>query len=152
MHARDFFQAGIEASSIIGRRAVLATLHADHVPTDLPDHVRHVEYAPFSLLLPRCAAIVHHGGIGTCAQGLVAGIPQLTMPMGFDQPDNATRLRRLGVGSWVAPTHFTGPRVAAGLSDLLANSQVNVECRRWKAEIDRGDPVANTCEIIEAML
>jgi hypothetical protein len=52
-------------------------------------------------VLPHCAAIVHHGGVGTLAQGLAAGVPQLVMPMGFDQPDNATRSSALGVG----PTH-----------------------------------------------
>ncbi len=152
MHARDFLQAGIEASAIMGRRALLATMHADHVPADLPDHVRHVEYAPFSLLLPRCAAIVHHGGIGTCAQGLAAGIPQLAMPMGFDQPDNATHLRRLGVGSWVIPKKFTGPRVAAALTDLLTDRRVDAECKRWKAEMANGDPVGKTCEVIEGLI
>ncbi len=152
MHARDFLQAGIEASAIMGRRALLATMHADHVPADLPDHVRHVEYAPFSLLLPRCAAIVHHGGIGTCAQGLAAGIPQLTMPMGFDQPDNATHLRRLGVGSWVVPKKFTGPRVATALTDLLTDGRVRVDCNRWKAEMANGDPVGRTCEVIEGLI
>ena len=67
---------------------------------------------------------MHHGGIGTCAQGLAAGIPQLVMPMGFDQPDNAARLVTLGVGSWLAPGKFIGERVARKLSRLLADESV----------------------------
>ena len=41
---------------------------------------------PFRWLVPRSAALVHHGGIGTLSQGLAGGVPQVVMPMGFDQP------------------------------------------------------------------
>jgi rhamnosyltransferase subunit B len=49
-------------------------------------------------LLPQVAALVHHGGIGTTAAALAAGIPQLIAPFAFDQFDNAARTVRLGVG------------------------------------------------------
>ena len=48
---------------------------------------RHFDYTPLSHVLPGAAALVHHGGIGTAAQGLASGRPQLVMPMTFDQPD-----------------------------------------------------------------
>ena len=80
-----------------GRRGLLLSRHREHIPRTLPSDVRHVEYAPFSELLPRCAALVHHGGIGTSAQALAAGVPQLIMPMGHDQPDNSRACsRRIG--------------------------------------------------------
>ena len=69
----------------------LLTRYPEQLPPALPASVRHERYVPFSAILPRCAAIVHHGGIGTCAQALAAGIPQLVSPFGFDQPDNAVR-------------------------------------------------------------
>jgi len=106
----------------------LAGSLADRYP--LPPHALHAAYAPFSRVLPRAAAVVHHGGIGTCAQGLAAGIPQLLMPMAFDQPDNAMRLRRLGVGDWVVPRRFTASRVARSLEQLLADETVAGACRR----------------------
>ena len=104
--AASFFRAAVDASARLERRALLLTRFTDHLPT-LPADVHHEGYAPLSTLLPRCAALVHHGGIGTLAQALAAGVPQLTMPMGFDQPDNTTRLLRLGVAGWVAPSRFT---------------------------------------------
>ena len=121
------------------------------MPDDLPDHVRHESYVPLGRLLPRCAAIVHHGGIGTTAQGFAAGIPQLTMPMGFDQPDNTTRLHRLGVGGWVVPRQFTGERVAAALQRLLNDGRVAEACRRWQAHMADADPVGETCELLEEL-
>jgi len=147
--AEKFFAAAAAAASKLGRRAILLTKFREQLPADLPDGVRYESYVPFSILLPRCAAIVHHGGVGTCAQGLAAGIPQLTMPMGFDQPDNVTRLYRLGVSRWVMPRRFTGDRVARALDRLLDNPQVAESCRRWRDEIAASDPVRETCELLE---
>jgi UDP:flavonoid glycosyltransferase YjiC (YdhE family) len=97
-HGREFFQAAADACAILKRRGILLTRHSENLPESLPDGVIHVPYAPFSELLPHCAALVHHGGIGTTAQGMAAGVPQLVQPMSHDQPDNAMRLKRLGVG------------------------------------------------------
>ena len=111
--------------------------------------MRHAVYAPFSAVLPRSAALVHHGGIGTAAQALAAGLPQLVMPMTFDQPDNAVRLARLGVARILLPERFSGLRVARDLEVLLGTNAVS----RRAAEIARGfegvDPVARTCDLIE---
>ena len=82
-----------------------------------------------SRLLPHCAAIVHHGGVGTTAQGFAAGIPQLIMPMAFDQPDNAARAIRLGVARAIAPRAFR-PRAAARLlAELLERPESSGNCR-----------------------
>nr|MBA3625578.1 glycosyltransferase [Methylibium sp.] len=64
----------------------------------LPNWACHVAYAPFDALLPRLATLVHHGGIGTCAEALAAGVPQIVVPFAHDQFDNAARLERLGLG------------------------------------------------------
>lgn len=94
----------------------------------LPSSVIAVEYVPFSLLLPQSAALVYHGGIGTCSQALAAGIPHLVMAMAHDQPDNANRLRRLGVGMGITPRQFKGPRVAECLKHLLESPGVAAHC------------------------
>ena len=74
------------------------TQYPEQLPARLPNGVRHFNYIPFSTVLPRAAAFVHHGGIGTTAQALAAGVPQLVVPLAHDQPDNAVRIRHLGVG------------------------------------------------------
>jgi len=149
--AGPFFAAASDATERLGRRALFLTGYPDQLPSRLGPHVRHERYVPFSQVLPRCAAVVHHGGIGTCAQGLAAGIPQLTMPLGFDQPDNTTRLWRLGVGRWVLPGKFTGERLAAELSALLADPRATDRCRHWAVEIRGSDPLADTCRLLEAL-
>ncbi|MCS7034237.1 MAG: glycosyltransferase [Phycisphaerae bacterium] len=119
VHGHEFFASAVEACERIGRRGLLLTRFAEQLPARLPDCVKHITYAPFAELLPRCLAVVHHGGIGSCGQGLRAGIPQLLQPMAHDQFDNARRLERLGVGLWLPVRQFTGKNVARALSTLL---------------------------------
>jgi rhamnosyltransferase subunit B len=85
--------------------------------------------------LPRAAALVYHGGIGTCSQALAAGIPHLIMPLAHDQPDNANRLRRLGIGLSLHPKKFTGERVAAALRHLLKDNAVQANCTRYAEQM-----------------
>jgi UDP:flavonoid glycosyltransferase YjiC (YdhE family) len=75
MHGADFFAASVEATRLLGRRALLLTRFPRQLPATMPDGVRHVPYAPLGRLLPRCAALIHHGGIGTLARALAAGVP-----------------------------------------------------------------------------
>ena len=128
------------------------TRYPEQLPKDPGDHARHEAYVPFSRVFPRCAAVVHHGGIGTCGQALAAGVPQLTMPLAFDQPDNATRLERLGVALWVRPKKFRGERVASQLAALLGDERILGRCRHWAAEIRRHDAAADTCSLLEELI
>lgn len=97
-HAADFFETAARVVSQLGCRAVFLTSKTAQVPANLPASIFVAAYAPFSMLLPRSAVMVHHGGIGTLSQCLAAGIPQLVVFMSLDQPDNAARIERLGVG------------------------------------------------------
>ena len=148
--AARFFRAGVDAAESLGRRALLLTRYTGHLPK-LPPTAQHEPFVPLSDVLPRCAALVSHGGIGTLAQGLAAGVPQLTMPMGFDQPDNATRLERLGVGRWVVPSKFDGDRVAATLRVLLDDGRTAASCREWSERIRAHNAIEETCDLLEQL-
>ncbi len=130
---RRFFEVGLSACERLGRRAVVATRFPGELPAALPDWAIARSYVPFTDLMPRVAAVVHHGGIGTTAQALSAGVPQLVMPMSHDQPDNAARLRELGVGDFLYPGQFTPERVARKLERLLADEDVRLAVERARA-------------------
>lgn len=100
-HCRAFFEAAAEACTQLKRPGLLLSTFPENFPHELPDTVRTLPYMSFKRLLPHCAAIVHHGGIGTTSQALAAGIPQLIRPMAFDQFDNASRIENLGCGRWL---------------------------------------------------
>ena len=118
---KPYFAAAAEAFRRTGLRGLILAKSGDQIPTDLPATVLHADYAPFSQVLPRCAALIHHGGIGTSAQALAAGVRQLVMPMAFDQPDNAARLAAFGVSRTLWPKRFTPANVAPTLQALLAD-------------------------------
>jgi len=150
--ANSFFAAGRDATRRLRRRALFVTRYREQLPIDLGPDVRHEPYVPFSSVFPHCAAVVHHGGIGTCAQGLAAGVPHVTMPLAFDQPDNAMRLSRLGVGRWVSPRDFRGERVATELARLIDDPRVLDCCRHWASEVRRIDALAETCGLLESLI
>lgn len=150
-HGEDFFTSAIEACRRLGRRGILLTRYPEQLPDSLPSFVRHFDFAPFSRLLPRAAALVHHGGIGSVGQALAAGIPQLIMPMGFDQPDNASRLIALGVADMIPRRAFRARLVAKKLSRLLGDPQVALKCRALARRFRNVDPVRDTCALIEQL-
>lgn len=130
-HGRAFFERAIEACSALGLRAVLVTPYTDQLPRPLPTFAHAVRYAPFERLLPRLRALVHHGGIGTGAQALAAGLPQGFVPFAHDQFDNAARWQRQGVGLRVGRGTWTrtldrlvhDPAIAAACAQQAAGME-----------------------------
>ncbi|MBX3426757.1 MAG: glycosyltransferase [Pirellulales bacterium] len=127
--AKEFFAAAAQACRLLDRRGMLVTKYAEQLPPSLPAGVERFGFVPFSRLLPRAAAIVHHGGIGTCGQSLAAGIPQVVTPLGFDQLDNGRRLERLGVAAIVPSKRISARRLAAALGPLISSEAVRSRCR-----------------------
>ena len=121
----------------------------DHqLPARLPDSVRHFGFVPLSKLLPHTAALVHHGGIGTCAQGLAAGVPHVVQPMSYDQFDNSRRLVGLGVASEISVRKFRGRAVADALALLLDSPTVAARCRELATLCDGPAALAAACEAL----
>jgi rhamnosyltransferase subunit B len=100
-HCQAFFQRAADACVRLNHPGLLLSTFADNFPQHLPPLIRTESYRSLAAVLPQAAAIVHHGGIGTTSQALAAGTPQLIRPMAFDQFDNATRVMRLGCGTWL---------------------------------------------------
>jgi UDP:flavonoid glycosyltransferase YjiC (YdhE family) len=80
------------------QRGLLLTGWGGLQQTDLPDHIFKLEAAPHDWLFPRMAAVVHHGGAGTTAAGLRAGVPNIIVPFFLDQPFWGHRVKTLKVG------------------------------------------------------
>jgi rhamnosyltransferase subunit B len=150
LHAREFFQEGLAACQSLGRRAMLITPHKEHLPSRLPTGAAQFDFVHFSAVFPRCATVVHHGGVGTSAQGMAAGVPQLAMPMAHDQPDNSSRLRRLGVGDYLYPRQFRAARVAERLKHLLQSAAVAQSCREVRRLMENQVSPGHVAELMES--
>lgn len=118
-HAKELYRAAVDAVRQCGRRAVVITKYAEQAPDQFFKDVIVTGYAPFSRLFPRCAAIIHHGGIGTTARALLANVPQLIVPVCFDQLDNALRVQALERGSLVRLRAANASRMAKELQRVL---------------------------------
>jgi rhamnosyltransferase subunit B len=151
IHGAQFFKTAVDVAARLSRRGLLLTRHREQLPRQLPETVRHFDYLPFRRVLSLAAALVHHGGVGTLSQGIAAGIPQLVMPMGHDQPDNAARLERLGVGASLPPNRFRGHTVAERLNGLLASTEVSRACRELAGKVDFEASLRRSCDLIESL-
>lgn len=146
-----YFQESLEAIVSLGARTVMVTNYPEQLPRVLPASVLASSYLPFSRLLPRAALLVHHGGIGTCAQALAAGIPQLIAPMGFDQFDNAERLQRLGVAHCLPHSRYRARPLAVRLRALLQDGELRARCQRYRSRIHSDAALTSACELIETL-
>lgn len=147
-----FFEASAEACRSIDRAGILVTPHRELVPSLLPKQVRWFPYLPFSRLMPRMAAVIHHGGIGTLAQALAAGVPQLVLPAGFDRPENAARLQDLGVAEFLPPPRWRADDIAAALQRLIVSAVVREHCQELAGRFKGNDPASAACTVIEETL
>jgi rhamnosyltransferase subunit B len=153
MQPGEFFRESIAAVHALGLRAVLlAGKGRDEIHNPLPDSILVKGYVPFSKIMPRAAAIVHQGGIGTTAQALRAGRPMLIAPWSHDQPDNAERVRRLGLGRTIPRNRYYAPRVANELRALLMDASYEQRTSEIAAHIAQEDGVMNACDAIEQSL
>ena len=101
--AGDFFKQCAWAAYRAGHRSLLLVGRLPDGQTEidgLPPGALAVPYAPHSMIMPKCSLVVHQGGAGTTAQAMRAGKPQLVVPFAHDQPDNAHRIVKAGLGAW----------------------------------------------------
>lgn len=134
-HARSFLQTAIAACRQLGLPGILLSTDPDQIPEQLPPGMIAEKYLPFSLLLPRAAAIVHHGGVGTTSQAFAAGIPQVVLPMAFDQFDNAERVVRAGCGVTTPMRHLTTGFLTDALRRVLPKRN---HCQEFRSQLVPG--------------
>lgn len=153
MDAGRFYDESLAAARKLGRRAVLLIGRdpRNQPSTPLPDEAIAIAYAPYAELFPRAAAIVHQGGVGTTGQGLRSGRPTLVVPWSHDQPDNAHRVSRLGVGKTVTRARYTG-RTAAALRRLIDDPAYAARAEDVGRRVRAEDGVGAACDVIEQTL
>jgi len=153
VHAGETFLCeSMAIATALGRRAVLLTGSPEmraRLPVVLPAGICAAEYAPHGALFARAAAVVHHGGIGTTQEALRAGCPELVVPHGFDQPDNAARVVRLGVGDALPASRYRADVAATKLRALLMDEGVAVRAQRAAAVIRAENGASVAADVIE---
>lgn len=144
--ARPFLTIAAEACRRLNLPAILISPNPQEVPAELPSNIATAQYLPFSKVFPAARAVVHHGGVGTTSHCFVAGVPQIVLPMAFDQFDNAQRVGKLACGSWMSMRSISVGTIQAHLRALDQTSAGVAEvARRFNRSLSACDQAAKAC-------
>lgn len=147
----DLFSLASQVTEKLGLRAIFLSKYAEQMPNPLPAHVFHAGYVSLKHLLPHTKAFVHHGGIGTLAQALRAGIPHLTCPMAYDQFDNAKTLEYLNVGQTINMDEITEANLTCALQSLASEPRYQQNAQTLATHRFNANGAELLCEQIERM-
>ncbi|WP_158752268.1 glycosyltransferase [Acidobacterium sp. S8] len=154
LDAGDFYEQSAQAAKLGDVRAVLLVGNdpANVPKLPLPENICIAKYAPYSQLFPRASVIVHQGGVGTTAQALRAGKPMLVMPYSHDQPDNARRMKRLGVAKVVQRKNYTAEKASRFILELLRNTTYSVRATEVQRRMAAENGLETACNALENLL
>ena len=130
---------------------MLVTNHPAQLPAELPPGIQAFSYLPFSRVLPRSAAIVYHGGIGTLAQAIKAAVPHLVVANAHDQPDNGQRIERLGLGFSISQLGYREGPATRAVAAILQSADIHRKCREMAPRIASAAALARACAHIERL-
>lgn len=140
----------IEAVQQSGQRAVLLSGWAGMGQADLPAQILRLHSAPHNWLFPRMAAVVHHGGAGTTAAGLRAGVPNVVIPHMVDQPYWGQRVYALGAGPKPIMRHkLTAVHLTHAIQQAITDQQIRQSAAALGAKIHAENGLGNAVEIIK---
>ncbi|MGH3321209.1 MAG: glycosyltransferase [Streptosporangiaceae bacterium] len=153
MAASDPARLGRAAAGALRRAGRRGVVVGATFPAPDEDTVCHVRYAPYEWLFPRAAAVVHHGGAGTTAAALRAGVPSTPVPFFADQPFWAARLRALEAGTEPLPRRLLSTqRLAPAITRACEDPRLREGAARLGSELRAEDGVERAVAAIEEHL
>jgi sterol 3beta-glucosyltransferase len=139
----------LEALARAQQRAVILSGWGGLQPADLPRSAMAIDPVPFAWLFPRCAAVVHHGGAGTTAAGLRAGVPSIVIPFFGDQPFWGRRVAALGVGPTPIPRkRLSADRLARAIETAVGDPGMRQRAADLGAVIRAEDGIARAVAVV----
>jgi sterol 3beta-glucosyltransferase len=134
-----------------GQRGLLLSGWGGLSQAHLPDTVHMIESVPHSWLFPRVAAVVHHGGAGTTAAGLRAGVPSIVIPFFGDQLFWGKQVAKLGVGTTPIPRNKLTVELLAQVIDRAVTDPVMLQrAAALGAKIQTEDGISHAVRVIES--
>lgn len=146
-------QLMIDALQQANQRGIILTGWGDLKADDLPESVFLLDYAPHSWLFPQMAGVVHHGGAGTTAAALRAGVPSMIVAHMGDQPYWGQRVFDLGVGAAPLRRHtLTAEKLAQGITTLVTDRQMRQEAAQLGEHLQAETGVANAVAAVKSIV
>lgn len=139
----------LDAVARTGQRAVLASGWGGLRQTEMPSTVHMLKSVPHSWLFPQMSAVVHHGGAGTTAAGVRAGVPSIITPFFGDQPFWGKRLADLGVGpAPIAKKALTAERLAQAITQAVSDPEMRQRAAALGAKVRAEDGANQAAKLI----
>lgn len=142
----------LKALEQTGQRAVMQSGWSGLRKENLPSNVFLTDSVPHSWLFPQMAAVVHHGGAGTTAAGLRAGVPSVVIPFFADQPYWGQTVANLGVGTAPIPRkELTTEKLAGAIQTVVSNAAMRRKASELGAKIRAEDGIARVARVVEKL-
>lgn len=139
----------LRALSNTGQRAILLSGWGGLHKSDLPESTFMIDSVPHAWLFPYMAAVVHHGGAGTTAAGLRAGVPSIVIPFFADQPFWGQTVSKLGVGPAPIPRQkLTAERLTDAIQATISNVDMRQRAKDLGEKIRSEDGIKRAVEIV----
>ncbi|MBS0351986.1 MAG: glycosyltransferase family 1 protein [Proteobacteria bacterium] len=134
---KQFYQLFIETARKMGLRVIILNQYPEQLPALRQDRELLVSYVSLPKILPKSLGLIHHGGIGTLAQAIATSTPQLIVPFGFDQFDNAARVEHIGTGLKLHLKRYTNFNEAKDkIHQLIHSATIKNNCTRYSEKIN----------------
>jgi UDP:flavonoid glycosyltransferase YjiC (YdhE family) len=142
----------LESLEHTGQRGIILSGWGGLQTEKLPGSIFAIDSVPFSWLFPRMAAVVHHGGAGTTAAGLRAGVPSIVVPFFADQPFWAQRVFELGVGPKPIPLKkLTVDRLSQAIELAVNDQGMRQRASAVGVKIRAEDGIANAVAVLQQL-
>jgi len=142
----------LEALRRTGQRGILHSGWAGLAQDALPETVFKVDYVPYDWLFAHMRMIIHHGGSGTTAFGLLSGVPSMVVSFAYDQPFWGQRIAALGVGPKPIPIdHLTVEALVTAIDRTLQDSAMHSQAARTAALLRQEDGLGSAVRVIEGL-
>ncbi len=128
VHTKKLFAIAQDVCQSLNERILYLSAKEDQLPDPLPSSAFVCPFVSLKKLLPKCKAVINHGGIGTASQTLAAGLPQVIIPLAHDQFDNGERITRLGLGRSLPSKRLTNASLFRCLKLIIEDRSMRFRC------------------------
>lgn len=150
---KKLFDIVMESLRITGKRAILSSGWGSLEGVDVPDTVYQIKSVPHEWLFTKVAAVIHHGGAGTTAAGVRAGIPSVIVPFGGDQPFWGRQLHKMNIGTKpILRKHLTVKRLSDAIMEVTTNQEMIAEAKLVGQKLREENGAQNAVSVIEREL
>jgi rhamnosyltransferase subunit B len=144
-----FFAAARRCCQLLKRPGLFLSPSFDANRLDAAEPILHLDYVDLASVLPHAALLVHHGGIGTTARALEAGVPQIISPQAFDQPDNGHRISQLAAGTMIGRSRLSGEALAGAAQWLLNDERTRRALADLACRVREANAITRAADILE---